>query len=56
MMAKQKQRGTAGDTTIYLPIADGIDYEQLVEDREAYCEHLNEQIASHPELFIGDPA
>ncbi|MFG6103182.1 hypothetical protein U2F10_33390 [Leptothoe sp. EHU-05/26/07-4] len=51
MMAKRKQRGTAGDKTICLPIADSIDYDQLVEDREAYREYLNEQIASYPELF-----
>ncbi|MBT9317295.1 hypothetical protein [Leptothoe spongobia] len=51
MMAERKQRGTAGDKTICLPIADDIDYDQLVEDRDAYREYLNEQIASHPELF-----
>ncbi|EKU96756.1 hypothetical protein Lepto7375DRAFT_0667 [Leptolyngbya sp. PCC 7375] len=51
MMAKRKQRGTAGDKTICLPIADTLDYDQLVEDREAYREYLNEQIASYPELF-----
>ena len=51
MMAKCKQRGTAGDKTICLPIGDAIDYDQLVEDREAYREYLNEQIACHPELF-----
>ena len=50
-MATVKERGIAGDKTICLPIRDGIDYEQLVEDREAYREYLNEQIESHPELF-----
>ncbi|NET39508.1 MAG: hypothetical protein F6K19_47360 [Cyanothece sp. SIO1E1] len=50
-MAKRKQRGMAGDKTICLPIAEGIDYEQLVEERETYRQYLNEQIASHPELF-----
>ena len=51
MMAKRKQRGTSGDKTICLPIAEGIDYEQLVEDRAAYREYLDTQIAAHPELF-----
>ncbi len=50
-MAKRKQRGIAGDKTICLPIADEIDYEELVEDREAYRQYLDKQIASHPELF-----
>ncbi|MEM9484222.1 MAG: hypothetical protein AAGA83_11075 [Cyanobacteria bacterium P01_F01_bin.116] len=50
-MVNRKQRGTAGDRTICLPIADDIDYEELVEDREAYREYLNEQIACHRELF-----
>ncbi|NEP54858.1 MAG: hypothetical protein F6K65_41175 [Moorea sp. SIO3C2] len=51
MMSKRKKRGIAGDKTICLPIADDIEYEQLVEDRAAYREYLNQQIASHPELF-----
>ena len=50
-MAKRKRRGIAEDKTICLPIADEIDYEQLVEEREAYRQYLDKQIASHPELF-----
>ena len=50
-MAKRKQRGMAGDKTICLPIGDDIDYATLVEDRESYRTYLNQQIASHPELF-----
>lgn len=50
-MATRKRRGTAGDKTICLPIAEGLDYEQLVENRAAYREYLDEQIATHPELF-----
>ena len=46
-----KQRGIAGDKTICLPIAGEINYDKLVEDREAYRQYLNEQIATHPELF-----
>ena len=50
-MATVKKRGIAGDKTICLPISDGVDYEQLVEDREAYRAYLNKQIEAHPELF-----
>ncbi len=51
-MAKQRQkRGTAGDKTICLPLADDLDYATLVEDREASRQCLDEQIAAHPELF-----
>lgn len=51
-MAKQgRKRGTAGDKTICLPIADNLSYEALVEDREAFRQYLNDQIAAHPELF-----
>jgi hypothetical protein len=51
-MAKpRRKRGTAGDKTICLPIADDLDYATLVEDREAFRQYLDEQIAAHPELF-----
>lgn len=50
-MVQRKQRGTAGDKTICLPIADDLDYATLVEDREAYHQYLDQQIALHPELF-----
>lgn len=42
-MAKRKQREIAGDKTICLPIADEIDYEQLVEDRDACRQYLDKQ-------------
>jgi len=50
-MTTQKKRGIAGDKTICLPIAESINYDQLVEDRESYRQYLNEQIEQHPELF-----
>lgn len=50
-MATGKKRGIAGDKTICLPICEEIDYEQLVEDRDAFRQYLNQQIAAHPELF-----
>lgn len=50
-MAPRKKRGIAGDKTICLPIQTGIDYSELVEDREAYRAYLNTEIAKHPELF-----
>jgi len=50
-MAARKQRGQAGDKTLCLPIVAGIDYDALVEDREAYQIYLDQQIAKHPELF-----
>jgi hypothetical protein len=53
-MTPRKKRGAAGDKTICLPIDEGVDYEQLLNDREAYRKYLNEQIAKHPELFPAD--
>jgi hypothetical protein len=50
-MAERKTRGIAGDKTICLPIPEDIDYAQLVDDREAYRAHLEQQIKAHPELF-----
>lgn len=50
-MTPRKKRGKAGDKTICLPIQDGINYSELVEDREAYRAYLNAEIAHHPELF-----
>jgi hypothetical protein len=48
-MAKpRRKRGTAGDKTICLPIAEGLDYATLVEDREAFRPYLNQQIARSP--------
>jgi hypothetical protein len=53
-MAPRRKRGTAGDKTICLPIDAGVDYEQLVDDREAYRKYLNGQIEKHPEIFPVD--
>jgi hypothetical protein len=50
-MTERKKRRKAGDKTICLPIGDGINYSNLVEDREAYRAYLNGEIAKHPELF-----
>jgi hypothetical protein len=55
-MAKQRRkRGTAGDKTICLPLADDLDYATLVADREAFRQYLDQQIAAHPELFLVPP-
>ncbi|NJR55711.1 MAG: hypothetical protein HC768_14735 [Acaryochloris sp. CRU_2_0] len=40
-----------GDKTIWLPIVDGLDYEQLVEDTPRFRAYLDGQIGEHPELF-----
>jgi hypothetical protein len=50
-MAERKQRTTAGDKTISLPIAEGIDYEELVKDTPRFRAYLDKQIEQHPELF-----
>ncbi|QZZ22187.1 hypothetical protein J5X98_07295 [Leptothermofonsia sichuanensis E412] len=50
-MPDRKKRGTAGDKTICLPIAEGIDSEQLVTDTAGFRAYLDRQIAAHPELF-----
>jgi hypothetical protein len=50
-MAERKQRTTAGDKTICLPIAEGIDYEELVKDSPRFRAYLDQQIEQHPALF-----
>ena len=50
-MVERKKRRTAGDKTICLPIAAGINYEQLVQDTPAFRTYLDQQISEHPELF-----
>jgi hypothetical protein len=40
-----------GDKTICLPIADTVDYDKLVKDRQAFRKYLDEQIVQYPELF-----
>jgi hypothetical protein len=46
-----RQRTTAGDKTICLPLPEGIDYPSWIEDSAGYRQYLDEQIAQHPELF-----
>jgi hypothetical protein len=53
-MTPRRKRGTAGDKSICLPVNEDVDYDKLVNDREAYRKYLNEQIAKHPELFPVD--
>jgi hypothetical protein len=50
-MTARKKRGIAGDKTICLPIADDLNYEQLVEDTKGFRAYLDGMIATHPELF-----
>jgi len=50
-MRERKQRTTAGDKTICLPIGEGIDYEELVNNTAAFRVYLDQQIEQHPELF-----
>lgn len=50
-MVERKQRTTAGDKTICLPIAEDIDYEELVQDTVAFRAYLDQQIEQHPEVF-----
>jgi hypothetical protein len=45
-----------GDKTICLPIADGVDYDQLVKDRKRFRLYLDQLIAQHPELFPSEIA
>jgi hypothetical protein len=40
-----------GDKTICVPIAEGVDYDNLVRDRKAFRHYLDQAIALHPELF-----
>lgn len=46
-----RQRTTAGDKTICLPLPEGIDYDPWIEDSAGYRAYLDDQIAKHPELF-----
>lgn len=50
-MGTRRQRTTAGDKTICIPIPEDLDYEQLVSDTQAFRKYLDQQIAEHPELF-----
>ena len=50
-MRERKQRTTAGDKTICLPIGEGIDYEELVNNTAAFRAYLDQQIEQYPELF-----
>jgi hypothetical protein len=50
-MNPRKKRTIAGDKTICLPIAEGQDYDTLVNDTAAFRAYLDQMIAAHPELF-----
>ena len=50
-MAQRRKRGKAGDKTICLPIEEGVNYPELVEDRDVYRAYLDSQIVKHPEIF-----
>jgi hypothetical protein len=50
-MSERKKRGPAGDKTICVPMGEGIDYSELVNDTPAFRAYLDQQIAQHPELF-----
>lgn len=50
-MQPRRQRMTAGDKTICLPVPEDIDYPHLVSDRKAFRRYLDRMIAEHPELF-----
>jgi hypothetical protein len=51
MRQQRKQRTTAGDKTICLPIGERDDYDVLVNDTPAFRSYLDQMIAQHPELF-----
>lgn len=46
-----QERTTPGDKTICLPLPDGVDYKTWIEDSKSFRRYLDEQIATHPELF-----
>jgi len=39
-----------GDKTICLPIADGVDYNQLVKDCQGFRQYLDQLIAQNPRV------
>lgn len=51
MSQRPKKRTTSGDKTICLPIAEGQDYEVLVNDTQAFRAYLSQLIVEYPELF-----
>jgi hypothetical protein len=46
-----RERTTAGDKTICLPLPEGVVYGEWIEDSVGYRQYLDEQIAAYPELF-----
>ena len=50
-MKPRRQRTTAGDKTICIPVPEDMDYAQLVSERKAYRHYLDQVIEQHPELF-----
>jgi hypothetical protein len=51
MRVGYRKRGIAGDKTICLPLPEGIEYAEWIENSAGYRQYLDEQIAVHPELF-----
>ncbi len=51
MRVGYRERTTGGDKTICLPLPEGVDYDEWIEDSAGYRAYLDEQIAQHPELF-----
>ncbi|MGI0495553.1 hypothetical protein ACN4EG_27570 [Alkalinema pantanalense CENA528] len=50
-MTERKKRGIAGDKTICLPLTEGTDYDELVDDTKAFRAYLDQMIDTHPEIF-----
>jgi len=50
-MTQRKQRTTAGDKTICLPISEEINYEEIIKDAPRFRAYLDQQIEQHRELF-----
>lgn len=46
-----QKRGIAGDKTIHLPVPEGVEYDEWIQDSSRYRQYLDEQIRHHPELF-----
>lgn len=50
-MSSRKARGIAGDKTICLPIEDGVEYEELVQNPKEYRAYLDKIREKYPEIF-----
>ncbi len=50
-MKPRRQRTTAGDKTICIPVPASMDYGHLVSDSQAFRGYLDQLIREHSELF-----